>query len=109
MDHEQTARANHRRGMSCADSVYQAFSDLNARMTAAPVPRSEGGKCGAVLAAEKVLRETGAGSIDEFERRFTGRFGSLKCSELLGKRRGACNDFVGTASAIAEELITSKR
>ena len=109
MDHEKTARANHRRGMSCAGAVYQAFSDVNPQMTSAPVPRSEGGKCGAVLSAEKVLREAGIGNIDVFEQRFIQLYGSLKCSELLGRRCGACNDFVGAAARIAEELINEKQ
>ena len=108
MDHEKTARTNHRRGMSCASSVYQAFSDLNPHMTSAPVPRSEGGKCGAVLAAEKILRETGTDKIDEFEKEFIRKFGSLKCSELLGSRRGACNDFIGGAAKIAEDLLSAR-
>ena len=105
MDHENIARSAHKRGTSCAGSVYQAFSDVNKQMTSAPAPRSEGGKCGAVLSAEKVLRETGTGKIDEFEQEFIRQFGSLKCFELLGRRRGACNDFVGAAAGIAEKLI----
>ncbi|MBQ7059083.1 MAG: C_GCAxxG_C_C family protein [Firmicutes bacterium] len=105
MDHEKAARATHRRGTSCAGSVYQAFADVNKHMTNAPTPRSEGGKCGAVLSAEKVLREVGVGKIDEFEREFKERFGSVKCYELLGKRNGSCNDFVGAAAAIADKLL----
>ncbi len=104
MGYEQKARANHRRGMSCSGSVYQAFSDANALMSGAPSPRSEGGKCGAVLAAEKTLRDMGVDRVNAFEQAFVSRFGSLKCSELLGKRNGTCNDFVGTAAAIVEEL-----
>ena len=105
MDHENTARATHRRGTSCAGSVYKAFADVNKNMTSAPFPRSEGGKCGAVLSAEKVLREMGVDKIGEFERLFKERYGSVKCFELLGKRNGNCNDFVGTAAAIADKLL----
>ena len=108
MDHEKTARTNHRRGMSCAGAVYQAFSDVNTHMTSAPVPRSEGGKCGAVLSAEHVLKEMGIGRIEEFESEFIGKFGSLKCSQLLGSRTGRCNDFVGEAARIAEKLINAR-
>ena len=104
-DHETTARENHRRGISCAGSVYRAFSDVNGRMSSAPVPRSEGGKCGAVLSAEKVLKETGTVRIEEFEREFIKRFGSVRCADLLGSRRGTCNDLVGAAAAIAEMLM----
>lgn len=105
MDHEKIARANHRSGMSCSGAVYRAFSDINRQMSSAPVARSEGGKCGAVLSAEKVLRETGTGKIDEFEQEFIKQFGSVRCSDLLGRRRGKCNDFVGSAAAIAEKLM----
>ena len=108
MDHEKTARASHRSGVSCAGSVYQAFADVNKHMTSAPFPRSEGGKCGAVLSAEKVLRETGVMMIEEFEREFKERFGSVKCFELLGKRNGKCNDFVGAAAAITDKLLEEK-
>ncbi|MBQ7058305.1 MAG: C_GCAxxG_C_C family protein [Firmicutes bacterium] len=109
MDHENIARASHRRGVSCAGSVYQAFADVNKHMTSAPFPRSEGGKCGAVLSAEKVLREMGVGKIDEFEQEFTRRFGSIKCFELLGKKHGKCNDFVGAAAEIADRLLMPEK
>ncbi|MBQ9613352.1 MAG: hypothetical protein IJV14_12315 [Lachnospiraceae bacterium] len=105
MDFEKEARKNHRRGMSCAGAVYQAFYDVNPKKTGAPSPRSEGGKCGAVLAAEKTLREMGINRIEDFDQQFTEIFGSLKCSELLGKRNGSCNDFVGISAAIVEKMI----
>ena len=106
MDHENTARATHRRGTSCAGSVYKAFADVNKNMTSAPFPRSEGGKCGAVLAAEKVLRETGTDRIDEFEQLFLEQFGSLKCGELL-RTSFSCNGFVGKAAAITDLLMNN--
>lgn len=104
MDHEKTARKTHRRGYGCSYSVYDAFKDINRNMSSPPVPRSEGGKCGAVLAAEKVLKETGTGKKDEFETLFLNHFGTLKCTELM-RTRFDCNDFVGEAAAIAERLI----
>ena len=108
MGHEEKARAIHRQGSSCASAVYTAFSDVTGGRRDAPAPRSEGGKCGAVLAAEKLLRETGHGSVEEFDRAFLAKYGSLKCAELLGKRKSACNDFVGTAAALAEKMITGE-
>lgn len=108
MSRENTARSNHRNGMSCSAAVYAAFDDINASRTVAPSPRSEGGKCGAVLAAEKVLKDLGIDGQDEFESVFREKFGSLKCFELLGKRRGQCNEFVGAATALAEEIIEKK-
>lgn len=105
MDFEKEARNHHRRGVSCAGSVYRAFADMNPHKTQAPIPRSEGGKCGAVLSAEKILREMGIGKTEEFEKEFITRFGSLKCFELMGKNNGTCNDFVGAAASIVAELI----
>ena len=50
MDRGITARTIHRRGTSCASAVYNAFKDANDHYSFSPSPRSEGGKCGAVLA-----------------------------------------------------------
>ena len=76
-DREKKARGIHRRGTGCSHAVYSTFSDINKRGSGAPAARSEGGKCGAVLAAEKTLRELGINRIDEFEKQFLEEFGSL--------------------------------
>lgn len=107
MNHEKNARTIHRRGSSCASAVYNAFKDVNNHYSFSPSPRSEGGKCGAVLAAEKVLKETETGQIELFEQRFIEKFGSLKCFELMSKGFD-CNNYVGEAAAIAEYLINSR-
>lgn len=99
MNREQTARRNHNSGYSCAGAVYSAFTDV--AKGSAPIPRSEGGKCGAVLAAEKVLRQLGLDSV-AFDQQFVRQFGSLKCDELR-RARHSCNDLVGTAARLAEE------
>ena len=106
MNHETNARKIHRRGTGCSSVVYTAFRDINAKASYAPSPRSEGGKCGAVLAAEKVLKETGTGKIEQFEQEFIRQFGTLKCMELL-RTPFDCNDFVGKAAAIADSLLES--
>lgn len=107
MDHETIARRTHRRGIGCSQSVYSSFKDINKHSSGAPVPRSEGGKCGAVLAGEKVLREMGTGQIELFEKRFKEKFGTLKCFELLNSGYD-CNDFVGEAAAIVDALISDE-
>ena len=100
MSREQNARAAHRNGSSCSAAVYRAFSDVNPNPGSIPAPRSEGGKCGAVLAAQKALREMGRDTA-RFEQNFLNEFGSLKCGEL--RRRGVpCNDLVGTAARLVE-------
>ncbi len=101
MGREQTARDKHKNGSNCANAVYSTFSD---QVTGtAPAPRSEGGKCGAVLAGEKVLEQLGMDKT-AFEERFLELFGSLKCAEL---RRGKypCNDLVGTSASLVESII----
>jgi len=101
-DFEATARANHKSGKNCATAVYEAFGSVNPNKTTPPKPRSEGGKCGAVLAAEQVIREMGGTEeqVDEFEREFAAKYGSLKCAELRGILRNKCNDYVGTAAGM---------
>ena len=92
--------------MNCAASVYDALSMNNENKTTPPRPREENGKCGAVLAAEKVIREMGGTEEDvlEFEKRFVDKFQHLKCSELRGILRGKCNDYVGVAAAIVAQM-----
>ena len=100
MTYDETARKEHRSGYSCSAAVYNTFADINPNSTSAPVPRSEGGKCGAVLAAEKVLSEMGV--KNDFEQRFLEKYGSVKCAALRMKRI-PCNDLVGTAAAFVDE------
>lgn len=101
MDREQAARRNHNSGYSCSGAVYAAFDDVVSGM--APIPRSKGGMCGAVLAAQKALKQRGIESED-FDRQFLERFGSLKCAELR-RSRVPCNDLVGFAARMAGEKI----
>ena len=106
IDYETIARNNHNGGMNCAQAVYDALSSGNPNGTSAPRPRGEGGKCGAVLAAEQVIRECGGSDADveEFRKRFTDRYGYLTCAELRGKASGRCNDFVGIAASIVGSM-----
>lgn len=105
-DYETIARNSHRSGMNCAASVYNAFANDNKNATKPPVPRSEGGKCGAVLAAEQIICEMGGSQdkVDEFEKKFSERFGSLKCAELRGLLNNKCNDYVGVAAYMAATM-----
>ena len=102
IDYETIARSNHRSGMNCAMSVYDALGMNNPNKTTPPRPRENGGMCGAVLAAEQTIREMGGSDEDiaEFERRFIEKHKYLKCGELRGFLSGKCNDYVGTAAFI---------
>lgn len=103
MTYEEKARGAHRNKMSCSASVYNAFADINPHPGEIPAPRSVDGKCGAVLAAEKLLREMGVEDND-FDAQFLARFGSLKCFSLRAKRV-PCNDLVGAAAEIVEACV----
>ncbi len=101
MDREKTARNHHNSGINCANSVYSVFSD---KVTgSAPAPRSEGGKCGAVLAGEKILSQLGL-DTGSFDGKFMEQFGSLKCAELR-KAKHPCNDLVGEAAKLVDEMV----
>ena len=102
---EETARNIHRAGSSCSASVYTAFKDVNTSGDGkVPAPRSEGGKCGAVLAAEKLIREMGVGDPAVFDEAFQAQYGSLKCGELMAKNGRQCNEYVGFAAAKVDEM-----
>ena len=102
MDYEDTARNSHRSGMNCATAVYTAFDGDRSN---APRPRAEGGKCGAILAAEQVIGEKGLGNPAEVEEMFLNLYGSAKCAELRGAATGKCNDYAGTAARFVGERL----
>ena len=106
IDYETIARDNHHNGMNCSKAVYSALSLAhNANTSKPPFPRSEGGKCGAVLAAEQFIRENGTEKdVEEFDRRFIEKYGHLTCFKLRGLLGGKCNDYVGTAAAIVANM-----
>lgn len=107
IDYETIARNNHRSGMNCASSVYDA---LGGKKTP-PRPRDNGGMCGAVLAAGQAIREAGGSNEDiaEFERQFMELHKYLKCADLRGFLSGKCNDYVGTAASIAGKMGIVKK
>ena len=100
MGYEENARNNHRSGFNCAMSVYVAYADElgltteQARATA-PMPRSEGGKCGAFLAGRKILEQLKPDAVEGYEKSFIEMNGQTECSRLVaahGVLRKSCND-----------------
>lgn len=108
MDHETEARRVHNTGYNCSNSVYQAFSDIDEAGGTPPAPRSIEGKCGALLTAQKVLRDLGIDREDELEQAFEREFGFVTCRDLK-RNRCNCNDCVGVASRLADELIAQSK
>ena len=84
MNHESTARINHRSGYNCAQAVTVAFAEelhttpIRA-MQAAPKPRSAGGKCGAYLAGLSLLQDMKPEAAGVFAERFMAENGSTEC------------------------------
>ncbi|MBQ5317410.1 MAG: C_GCAxxG_C_C family protein [Oscillospiraceae bacterium] len=110
---EDKARTKHKNGSNCAVSVFAAYAERmgipeTEAVKTAPKPRSEGGKCGAFLAGKAVLERLRPDAVQEYERRFTEMNGQTECSRLIaahGKLRKSCNDYVGDAARLVEELV----
>ncbi len=107
MNHEQTARDIHLSGLNCSNSVYQAFSDIDHANDTPPAPRSIEGKCGALLTAQKVLRDLGIDREDDLERDFQAELGYVLCRDLKRNRR-SCNDCVGVASRLVDAYVAQE-
>ena len=106
MNHETIARENHHSGYNCAQAVTVAFApELRSTpiqaMQTAPKPRGSGGKCGAYLAGLQVLNALKPEAAAVFAERFLSENGSVECKVL----RGRCNDMVGCAAKLVEELL----
>lgn len=108
MDHETEARRIHKTGLNCSNSLYQAFSDIDHAGGNPPAPRSIGGKCGALLTAQKILRDLGIDREDELEKAFEQEFGFVTCIELK-RHRCNCNDCVGVASRLTDQMLAEER
>ena len=113
MDYEAAARKYHQSGNNCAMSVSAAYAEKlgitpEEAIKAAPAPRSEGGRCGAFLAGKKILSQLRPEAVPEFEKRFAEINGTTECRALLasrGARKKSCNDYVGDAARLVEELL----
>ena len=142
MEHIERARLYHERGFNCCQSVVAAFSDLTGLSEGESFSiaggfgsgAGTGELCGAVSGAVMVLgllhpadpadpvgskRRAGA-KARELQKRFSERFGALRCRELLKNRSSAeaetgaakrlgvtnhCTVMVVTAAEIIEEIL----
>ena len=109
MNHEQTARTNHKTGCNCGQAVFLSFArelglpEEEARQLA-PRPRAEGGQCGAYLAGKALLERLKPEAVIAFEAQFTALNGATECRRLRGAGK-TCNDYVGDAARLAEALL----
>ena len=108
----EAAVSNHKNWYSCSASVLCAFAgeagltEREAQKLAAPMGSGRMGKCGALLAAERILEEKYGRNeakirIEELEREFAGRRGSVHCRDLMG----SCRRCVTDAAEILEEIL----
>ncbi len=123
MTRTEKAIENHKSFKSCSESVLGAFRDeigldeSQVRSIAMPFAGGRQGKCGAVLAAEYVLKEkygAAAGSrIAEFEREFIGMNKSVMCRELKGGLTGkplrSCRGCVTDAAELLERRLSEEQ
>lgn len=106
--HEARARELKAQGNNCSTSLYKAFAEDTKLGTNFPEPRSIDGKCGALLTALFILKELGyEDKQEEFEKEFIKQFKFSKCVELM-KYEHRCNDYVGVAAKMIDEIINSK-
>ena len=111
MNHEETARANHKGGCNCGQSVFATFAQelgltREEAMAIAPRPRSEGGQCGAYLAGRALLERLKPEAVSDFEVQFKALNGATECHRLRGAGK-SCNDYVGDAARLAEGLLNA--
>ena len=103
--HEERARALKAQGNNCSVSLHKAFTEDTRLDGDYPEPRSIDGKCGALLTALKILRETGhEDKIEEFEKKFIEKFGYNKCRDLMTHER-RCSDYVGECARMLDEIF----
>ncbi|MBP3760218.1 MAG: C_GCAxxG_C_C family protein [Ruminococcus sp.] len=119
---ENTSKAieYHKSGLSCSASVLSAFrneislDEKQAVLTAMPMAGGRMTKCGAVLAAEYVIRnkypdDIAEKKVNDFEKKFISMNKSVICRELKGTGTGkvlrSCRGCVMDSAEILSEII----
>ena len=115
----EKAIENHKNFYSCSAAVLCAFSgdagidESSAKKEAQPFAGGKMTKCGAVLAAEYILKkkfpDLSQEKIEEFESKFIKMNRSLNCKELKGSLTGkmlrSCRGCVTDAAGLLEEML----
>ena len=142
----ETARALHKRGFNCCQSVLAAFSDLTglSEKDSLAIGGGFGGGagtgelCGAVSGAVMAIglltpadpenpvagKKQAAAMAKELQKRFSEKFGAVRCRDLLKNRQGDadgspaaqamgltghCDIMVVAAVEILEELLAERQ
>ena len=107
-NHEKRARELKEQGNNCSTSLHKAFMEDTELSNDIPAPRSIEGKCGALITAQKILKETGhEDKVEEIEKEFIKRFGYAKCVELMAHEK-RCNDYVGESANMVDEILNKE-
>ena len=94
-----------KQGNNCSVSLHLAFLQDTNISNEYPNPRSIEGKCGALLTALKILKETGnSEKQEEFEKNFKEKFGYTKCFDLMTHEK-RCTDYVGESAKMIDEIL----
>lgn len=103
--HEEEARKLKEQGLLCSDALYRAFSKDYKLSPNFPAPRSIDGKCGALLTALFILKETGnEDKCEDFEKWFLETFKYSKCVDLMSYER-RCTDYVGESAKMLDKIL----
>ena len=97
---------------SCSASVLMAYRDVlglserEAERIASPMAGGNMGTCGAVLAAEYVLEQSGRKEDARALREaFEAKNGASLCREIRGKRLRSCRGCVIDASTLLDDIL----
>ena len=115
----ETAVENHKRFYTCSGAVLCAFAaeagmtEGEARQISAPFAGGRMGKCGAVLAVERVLTEKFGAEraealIFQLEAAFMAKNKSVLCGELRGRRLRPCRGCVQDSAELLESLLAEQ-
>lgn len=101
---------------SCSQSVLCAFCDDaglthdDAKKIAAPYSGGRKIKCGAVCAAEIVLKNKfgeDTNLVDEFDKKFQAKVGAINCRDIRSKNLRPCVGCVEDSAAILENMVAN--
>lgn len=124
----EKAQENHACGCNCAQSVlcacgeYTGLDETVARHIAAGFGAGMrcGEMCGAVSGAIMALGAASDGNgkpagevaaqVKKLTAAFRGKYGYLRCSDLLrDAKQQRCNEFIGVCAGLAEELLKENK
>ena len=101
----EKAAATFHKPYSCAQAVYAAFKDADSakleELKKDSGGRAEGGRCGALYAAQIIAPESAA----EMEREFVAKAGSALCREIKLVHKTPCMECVRIAAEILSKRV----